>query len=199
MNETQAKEEIQLIKNMLERTRKATAESGTLFIVWGVLITLALSGNLLLAHFKKYDWIWVNWVAITVIGWVYSVVYGIRRERKEPILTYAQVVARHLYFSCGTTYLLIGIVFPALKVYSYPAIPVLHAAVSGILFIVMSGIYEWLLLKWMGFLWLLSAVLMSFFVKGTNRLLIFTILFIGAFLIPSFILKAKYKRELAAK
>ncbi len=56
MNEMQAKQEIQLIKNMLERTRRATAESGTLFIVWGVLIVLALVGDFVLAYFKKYDW-----------------------------------------------------------------------------------------------------------------------------------------------
>jgi len=35
MDEMQAKEEIQLIKAMLEKTKKATAESGTLFILRG--------------------------------------------------------------------------------------------------------------------------------------------------------------------
>ncbi len=141
----------------------------------------------------------MNWVAITVIGWVYSVIYGIRREHKEPIRTYAQTAARHLYFSCGAGYLLVGIVFPALKVYSHTAIPVLIAAVSGILFVVMSGIYEWPLLKWMGFLWWIGAVGMSFFKKDSDRLLVFTVLFIGAYLIPTFILRAKYKKELAEK
>jgi len=48
MNDEQAREDIQIIKNMLEKTRKATAESGTLFVVWGVLIALALLGNYIL-------------------------------------------------------------------------------------------------------------------------------------------------------
>lgn len=199
MNEMQPKEEIQLIKNMLERTRRATAESGTLFIVWGVLIALALIGNYILVYFKKYDWEWLNWVAVTVIGWVYSVIYGIRKERKGPIRTYVQTAARHLYIACGTGFLLVGIVFPALKVYSYTAIPILIAAVSGILFTVMGGIYEWPLVKWVGFLWWVGAVGMSFLKKSSGRMLVFTILFIAAYLVPSFILRAKYKKEQAPK
>jgi hypothetical protein len=199
MDEMQAKEEIQLIKVMLEKTKKATAESGTLFIVWGVLITLALVGNFVLAYFKKFDWEWLNWIAVTVAGWIYSVIYGIRKERREPVRTYIQTAARHLYFACGTAFLLVGIVFPALKVYSYEAIPILIAAVSGILFIVMGGIYEWPLLKWAGFLWWVGAVGMSLLKSDSGRILVFTILFIAAYLVPSFVLRAKYKKEQAAK
>jgi hypothetical protein len=199
MDEMQAKEEIRLIKAMLEKTKKATAESGTLFIVWGVLITLALVGSYVLAYFKKYDWEWLNWIVVTVAGWVYSVIYGIRKERQEPVRTYFQTAARHLYFACGTAFLLVGIVFPAFKVYSYEAIPILIAAVSGILFIVMGGIYEWPLLKWAGFLWWVGAVGMSFLKSYSGRVLVFTILFIAAYLAPSFILRAKYKKEQASK
>jgi hypothetical protein len=199
MDEMQAKEEIQLIKAMLEKTKKATAESGTLFIVWGVLIALALVGSFVLAYFKKYDWEWLNWIAVTVVGWVYSVIYGIRKERREPVRTYIQTAAGHLYFASGTAFLLVGIVFPALKVYSYEAIPILIAAVSGILFTVMGGIYEWPLLKWAGFLWWVGAVGMSFMRGDSGRILVFTILFIAAYLVPSFVLRAKYKKEQAAK
>ena len=56
MTEQQAREDIQIIKAMLEKTKKATAESGTLFIVWGVLITLGLIGNYVLVYFKMYEW-----------------------------------------------------------------------------------------------------------------------------------------------
>jgi hypothetical protein len=194
MNEMQAKEEIQLIKNMLEKTRRATAESGTLFIVWGVLIALALVGNYILAYFKKYDWEWLNWVAMAVIGWVYSVIYGIRSERRQPVRTYIQVSARHLYFACGAGFLLVGLILPALKVYSYEAITILVSAVSGILFFVMGGIYEWPILRWFGLLWWLGAVGQSL-IKGVgNRTLVFTVLFVTCYLIPTFILRAKYKK-----
>jgi hypothetical protein len=199
MDEMQAKEEIQLIKTMLEKTKRATAESGTLFMVWGVLIALALVGNYILVYFKKYDWEWLNWVAVTVIGWVYSIIYGIRKERKEPVRTYIQMSARHLYIACGAGFLFVGIALPALGVYSYEAITILIAVVSGILFFVMGGIYEWPILRWFGLLWWVGALGMSF-IKGIGyRTLIFTVLFVACYLVPSFILRSKYKKERTSK
>jgi len=198
MDEQQAREEIRLIKSMLEKTKKATAESGTLFIVWGILIAAALAGHYTLAYFHKYGWIWLNWVIIAGVGWIYSAVYGIRRERKEPVKTYIQTAARHLYFGSGVGFLLLGIIFPWLGAYSHEAIPVLMAAVNGILFFVMGGMFEWALIKWAGFLWWAGAVGMTF-AKGNDRTLIFTVLFIGGYLIPAFILRSKFKKEQASK
>ena len=198
MTEQQARDDIQIIKVMLERTKKATAESGTLFIVWGVLITLALVGNYVLVYFKKFEWEWLNWTAMAVIGWVFSVVYGIRRERKEPVKTYVQIAARHLYFACGALYILVGLVLPRIGIYSYEAIPPLTSAVTGVLFFVMGGLFEWPFLKWAGLIWWAGAVGMSF-VPGNGRTLVYAGLFIAAFLVPSFILRAKFRKEQGVK
>jgi hypothetical protein len=194
MDEQQAREELQLINRMIEKTRRATAESGTLFIVWGVLLTLALIGNYVLAYLKLYDWEWLNWVAIAVFGWIYSVIYGIRRERKEPVRTHLQAVARHLYFGCGTAFLLVGLLFPALRVYSYEAIVILVATVSGILFFVMSGVFEWPFLRWLGLFWWLGAIVMSL-VPFPARTLVYTGFFVAGFLVPAFLLRARYRKE----
>jgi hypothetical protein len=198
MDEQQAREEIQLIKSMLEKTKKAAAESGTLFIVWGVLITLALIGNYVLAYFKKYDWEWLNWVVVAVVGWVYSAIYGIRKERTQPVKTYVQTAARHLYFACGAGFLLVGLFLPWLGAYSYEAISILIAVINGILFFVMGGIYEWPILRWFGLLWWAGAVGMSFF-RDLSQAIFFTVLFIVGYLVPVFILRSKYKKEQASK
>jgi len=194
MDEQQAREEIQIIKTMLEKTKKATAESGTLFIVWGVLISLALIGSYLLVYFKRYEWEWLNWTAMAVIGWVYSVVYGIRQQRKEPVKSYIQIAARHLYFASGAGFLLVGLVFPRIGVYSYEAILVLISAVTGILFFVMGGIFEWPFLTGAGVVWWAGAVGMSF-VAPNDRTLVYLGLFIVAYLIPSIILRSKFRKE----
>jgi len=198
MTEQQAREDLRIIKDMLEKTKKATAESGTLFIVWGVLITLALIGNYILAYFKQYEWEWLNWTAMTVIGWVYSVVYGIRKERKAPAKTYIQVAARHLYFASGALFLLVGLAFPRIGIYSYEAITPLVSAVTGLLFFVMGGLFEWKLLKWAGLIWWAGAIAMSFF-PGNDRTLVFAGLFIAVYLVPAFILRSKFKREQTSK
>jgi hypothetical protein len=194
MNEQEAREEIRIIRSMIDKTRRATAESAAIFIVWGILISVALIGSFVLGHFKLYQWEWLNWGGITVIGWIYSVVYGIKRGRTASVRTYAQNAGRHLYFACGAGFLLVGLVFPAIGAYSYDAITILISAVTGILFFVMGGIFEWPFLKAIGLGWWLGSVGMSALRPGL-RTLVYTILFIAGYLIPVLILQAKHNRE----
>lgn len=198
MDEQQAREEIRLIKEMVEKTRKATAQSGALFIFWGFLIIVAIIITYVLAYFHKFHWIWANWIAVAIIGWGYSALYGIRQEQKHKTRTYAQMAAQHLSIACAVGFLFVAFVFPPLKVYSYNAISILVSFIAGILVFVMGGIYEWNLLKWCGLLWWLGAAGMIF-VPGDYRTLCFIPLIIFGYLIPGFILRSKYKREQSSK
>jgi len=197
MKDEQAREDIRIIKAMLDRTRSATSESGTLFIAWGVLITLALIATYVLALLKTYRWEWMVWVGITVIGWVYSAIYGYRKDRRTEVKTYIQTAARHLYIGFGACGLLVGIILPRLDAYSHEAIVILIAVITGLLFFVMGGLFEWPLFKWCGLVWWVGAVGLTL-VKGQNRILLYTLLFIAAYLVPAIILQAKYKQEKSA-
>jgi hypothetical protein len=194
MDEQQAREEIRLIKAMLERTKKATAESGTLFIFWGIWVIVAIAGMYILAYFEKYDLIWLNWIAFAVIGWAYSVIFGIRRGRVQKTRTYAQSATGYLVLACSVGFALVGYVFPALGVYSYSAIGILIALVTGILLFVMGGLFEWRLLVWMGVVLWLGAVGMIFVAPDYRSLCLVPLIIIG-YLVPGFILRAKYARE----
>jgi len=194
MNDDQAREDIRIIKSMLDKTRRAATESGTLFIVWGVLITVALAGTWVLGLLKEYRWEWAVWVGVTVVGWIFSAVYGYRRDRKTEVKTYAQIAARHLYIACGAGFLLVGIALPRLGAYSYEAISILVSVVSGILFFVMGGLYEWPLLRVFGLVWWIGAAGLTL-VKDNDRILLYTILFVVAYLLPVCILRVKYRRE----
>jgi hypothetical protein len=194
MNEHEIRDEIQIIRSMIEKTKKATAESAALFLVWGVLISVALIGSFILGHLRLYRWEWLNWGGITVLGWIYSVAYGIRRERTARVRTYAQNAGRHLYFACGAGYLLAGLVFPALGLYSYEAITVLVSAMTGILFFVMGGIFEWPFLKIIGAGWWAGSIVLSL-VSAEARTLVYTGLFIAGYLVPVIVLQARFKRE----
>jgi hypothetical protein len=194
MNEQEAREEIRIIRSMIDKTRRATVDSAAIFIVWGILISLALIGNFILGHFELYRWEWLNWGGISVIGWIYSVFYGIRRQKAAGVRTYVQNAGRHLYFACGAGFLLVGLIFPAIGVYSYEAITVLISAMTGVLFFVMGGIFEWPFMEAIGLGWWAGAVGMSF-LRAEMRTLVYTFLFIAGYLIPVVLLQAKSKRE----
>jgi molybdopterin synthase catalytic subunit len=53
MDEHELKEEIRLIKDMVEKTRKTTAESGAVFIFWGFVIIAAIIGTYALIYFSQ--------------------------------------------------------------------------------------------------------------------------------------------------
>jgi hypothetical protein len=91
-------------------------------------------------------------------------------------------------------FLLTGLAFPALGVYSYEAITVLISAMTGILFFVMGGIFEWPFLKIIGAGWWAGALGLSL-VSAEARTLVYTGLFIAGYLIPVIVLQARFKRE----
>ncbi len=194
MDERQAREEIRLIQTMVEKTRRTTVESGALFLFWGVICTLALIGSYILGSLKLYRWEWANWTGMSIIGWIVTIVYSVRKGHRESVRTYAQTAARHLYFGCGLGFLLVGLLFPAAGVYSYEAIPVLISAVSGILFFVLGGIFTWPFLRGIGLAWWAGGIGLSFF-STEIRIPVYTGLFIALFLAPAFVLHLKFRRE----
>lgn len=193
MNELEAKEEIRLIQEMIQKTRKSTAESGTLFFFWGILIILAIIGNYTLVFVQKYDWIWINWAVFVLAGMFYSAFYGIRQEKRQGAATYVQIAARYLATACGMGFLILGLVFPLLKLYSFGAIPPLVAVIAGIQLFAIGGIYEWNLLKWCAALWWLGSLGMLL-VHVYYRTLVFIPLIIFAYLLPVRVLHSKYKK-----
>jgi hypothetical protein len=194
MNELEAKEEIRLIREMIQKTRRATAESGTLYFFWGIWIILAIIGNYILVWLEKYDWIWLDWVAFVLLGMAYSTFYGIRQEKRQAVATYVQIAARYLAMACAMGFLLFGLIFPLLKLYSWEVIPPLIAVMAGIELFAIGGIYEWNLLKWCGALWWLASLLMLL-VPKEYRTLVFVPLILVAYLLPGWVLRSTYKKS----
>ena len=194
MHQDQMKEEIQLIKQMDEKTKKAYAESWQYFSIWGILIILAIAGNYILAFFEVFQWIWVNWIAFMIIGVLYSLFHLRKKEKNRGAITYSQIAVGHLCFACGIALMLGGFIFPILKLYSYEVIPVIIALVLGIMLFGIGGIYEWNLLKWGGVIWWLGSVAMIF-VPVHYRTLICIPLIIFGHLVPGFILRSQYQKE----
>jgi hypothetical protein len=198
MTEEQAREDIRIIKNMLEKTKKATVESVGLFLVWGFLITFAMAAGYVIAQTRHPERQWIVWTAATAVGWVASILTGIRRGRRAPVTSYVQTAARHLYIASGMGFLLVCFVFPVFKVYGYDEIPILFSAVAGILFFVMSGIYESPLMIWLGLFWWAGGAGMIF-IKGDARILAFAGLFLIGYDIPALVLWLKHRRDIAAR
>ena len=135
MNELQAKDEIQFIQEMIERTRKITAGSWMFFLVWGIVAILGIAGMYALVFVEKYSWIWLNWVVFMSFGVIFSIVYGKKMERVEGARTYAYITTGNLCFACGIAFGLVGFIFPLLKLYSWGLIQFSYHWLQGFLFL----------------------------------------------------------------
>jgi len=194
MNDLQAKDEIQFIQEMIERTRKITAGSWMFFLVWGIVAILGIVGMYVLVFIEKYSWIWLDWIVFMGFGVVFSIVYGKKLERLTGARTYAHITTGNLCFACGIAFGLVGFVFPLLKLYSWGLIPILIALVAGILVFTLGGIVEWNLLKWCGVIWWLGALGMVFIHENYRGLLVVPLLLIG-YIMPALVLRSMYQKQ----
>jgi len=194
MNKVQADEEFKFIREMIDRTRKITAGSWMFFLIWGIVAILGIGGMYALVFVEKYSWIWLNWIVFVGIGVVFSIVYGKRIERLKGARTYANIATSHVCFACGIAFLLVGFIFPFLKLYSWGLIAILISLVAGIMVFSLGGIYEWKLLKWCGVLWWLGALGMVFIHENYRALLFIPLMLIG-YIMPALVLRSMYKKQ----
>ncbi|MGD2295015.1 MAG: hypothetical protein PVF22_04180 [Candidatus Aminicenantes bacterium] len=197
MNDLQAKEEIQLIKEMIEKTKHTAADYWKLFFCWGLVGILGVTVMYMLVLFEKYEWIWINWIGFIGIGVIYTVLFVIRTEKKQRIKTYTYTSISHLSFACGISFLLCGFAFPLSGLYEYGLIPVLISVVAGIYAFALGGIIEWNLLKVCGVIWWLGSAGMIF-IDPDYRAILFVPLLILGYLIPGFIFRSGIRKPKAA-
>lgn len=73
---------IQVIENMINRTRDQFQSTNKYFLVWGVLITLASLSQYLLIQFTDYQYNYLPWFIFPILGYIWTVRISIREEKK---------------------------------------------------------------------------------------------------------------------
>jgi len=192
MEKDQAYEEIRYIRDMIEKTRRSAAGSGSYLIIWAVLVMIAIIGMHVLEAFKLYNWIWLDWIVWMGLGVVFTMVSAFRAQRKNGVRTYAMTTVSYLWSACGVAFLLLGFVFPLLGLYSWEPISVFISVVAGVALFVSGGIFHWNLLKWGGLLFWVGSVVMVF-CPAEIRSLVFIPLILFGYLLPGIVYNRKYR------
>jgi hypothetical protein len=194
MEELNPQQEIRLIREMIERTKKVAAGSWQMLIIWGVVAVIGVASMYGLVALERYAWIWASWVFWVAVGIVLSFVYGSTLERRSGVRTYSQNAAAQLAQACGVAFLLTGFVFPLLKLYTWGLIPVMISLVAGIMIFGFGGLLEWPFLKWCGTFFWLGSLAMAF-VHENYRGLLFVPLIIVGYITPALVLRSKYRKQ----
>ncbi|GAB4175538.1 MAG: hypothetical protein Kow00108_10740 [Calditrichia bacterium] len=194
MNMQNAQRDLDYIKSMINETRQITAGSWMFFLFWGIMVIIGVAGMYGLIYLKRYELIFWNWIAVTSIGVLFTLIYGRKIEKKSGVKTYANMAVGHIGMASGISFILVGFIFPLLHVYGWEQIPVLISLVAGFMVFSMGGIFEWNLLKWCGVAWWIGALVMALIQPEFRTLLFIPLILIG-YILPAWRLRTIYYME----
>jgi hypothetical protein len=194
MTPEQMQQEITTIKNMIDKTRRETAESGRLFIFLGIGAVLFVLIISLLEINQLFNWVLPTMIGLTILnGFIGYLVVG-REVKREKVTAYPKTIVLSMMMICGFTVLLLTFLFPFLKVYAWHALPILVCLVFGIAVFMTGMIYELRFIQWFSLSWWAGAILMALY-DGEFRFLIMIGTIIFGWIVPGLILNQKYKNR----
>ncbi|MBN2355278.1 hypothetical protein JXO59_04155 [candidate division KSB1 bacterium] len=196
MNQLKIEQEISIIKIMIEKTRRETAESGVFFIALGFLtaITTFAMGMLDLYHIHHLNLAIL--IGLTVVNGIIAFLIIQRESKTARVKSYAKTLFYSTWFAIAVPLILITFVLPFINVIPAQAIPVLAALLIGAAFFISGVIYEMKFLIWCSLAWWTGACLMAVIDSPYRFLILVAVILIG-WVTPGFILNYKYKNRSA--
>ena len=99
---------LKLIETMIGQAKKSFHRMSFYFILWGVLLTLAMMAQLVTARFAP-GMEGLSWIIASAVGAVASGVHGAREGRREQVATLADRVLMWLWIGFMITLLATGV------------------------------------------------------------------------------------------
>ena len=195
MDQSQVQQEISIVKEMIEKTRRETAESGYFFIFIGIIASICPVGISLLEEYNLNNMVLPALIILTIISGIIGYLVVSREERNEKVKSYPKTVFYQLWFACGMTMLMMVFLFPFLKAYPWSAVPVLVSLVCGIGLYLTGVIYELRFIQWFSMPWWAGACLMAIAEQGMPRAYIMSAIIIVGWVLPGLILNKQYKNR----
>lgn len=192
MDQNQVAQEISIIKQMIEKTKKETAESGHLFIFMGIATVLFVLCVGLLEYFQMNRWILPAMIILTIVNGFVGFLVVMKTDKSEKVKSYPKTVVLNLWVICGLTLILITFLFPFLNVYPFSALGVLASLILGIAVFVTGVIYEMRSILWLSSAWWIGAVLLAL-IKGPFSFIILIATIVVGWIVPGFITNRQYK------
>lgn len=192
---TNIESEILFIKKVMNNSRKAALDNGKYYILWGIIVSLA---SLMTYANYKLDFGFNSnyfWGACFLIGWVFSIYWGINDRKKSRTHSTGNKTIAALWGSLGIAMIVIAIGGKLSGAINYTAISPLIAGILGVGYFTSGTMYSDNMLKVMAFCWWGASIVM-FNITGVEVLLANGIFLLAFQVIPGLILFSKWKKEL---
>jgi hypothetical protein len=189
------KQSLLLIESMINRAKDKFAEDGSMYLLWGWVVFICSLTQFVLLHFYKYPYHYIVWFASWIIV-IYQVVYIRKKIRRRRVRTYTGHILGYVWLTFVIVIFLLAFLIGRLTEGDYyiHISPILLAIygipifLSGIILrfkpLVIGGIGCWILC--------IAAMLIE---NYDYQFLLIPLAMIIAWIIPGYLLRAKYKLQ----
>jgi hypothetical protein len=194
MNTSEMEQEILLIKEMIEKTRRTTAESGMLLIAIGLISALATITMVLLDHFQQSQFDLPLLITVTLVNALIGYRIAAKERRQGDVKSFIKSLFWFTMMICGFAALLIVFVFPFLDLYTLMAVPTLVSVIMGIALFITGTLFELKYMQWSCLTWWAGAVLLALTTDIVKGAIMVAIILLG-WVLPGMLLHKQYKNR----
>ncbi|MCJ7812272.1 hypothetical protein MUP95_02995 [bacterium] len=192
MNDQEVQKEIVIIKKMIEKTRRETAESGHFFMAIGIYSIICISAMGTLNFFNLYDLSQAVMIVMLAGDGLIGYITVFRKEKKEKVKSYLKTICYSIWAACAIPTIIIAFLFPYLGVISRSLVGVLSSLIMGIAVFSTGIIFESRIIIWSSLAWWAGALVMAFLKVIPQPFIMVIMIFIG-WIMPGIILNKKYR------
>lgn len=184
-------ESLSIISGMINNARNKYSETGHLYLLWGFVIFTCCITQFIMLHFFNNHNAYYVWYSTWLVS-IYQFYYLYKRSRKERVKTYTDEIMGFVWFTfIICTFILIYVL---IKNNAVDAINAAILIMYGMPTFLSGIILRFKPLKIGGFAcWVLAIAAM--FTIYQYQLLLLALAVIAAWIIPGFILRARFKKE----
>lgn len=193
MSTTQAEQDLAFIREIMSESRSFATRSGIYFIVWGVVIALAMA----LTWAFSVDMIdlhpFIVWGVAIVVGWAFSIWHGRRMARSSLAFHPSGEHIGWLWFALGITMTVAffpGQMSGAIEPTAIPGLAALMVGAGVFVTAVLAriGWLRWIAAAW----WIAGAVTITW--PGSYALLLYAGLMVVLQVVPGIVLERMARR-----
>ncbi len=182
---------LQLIESMINKAKNNFSESGTLYLLWGIVVFVCSMTQFISVHFFNYDQAYYIWF-LTWLVVIYQIFFLSKKAKKERVKTYTADIIKYVWICFVVLLFLFIFILQFQKSYISinPGILIIYGMptfLSGIILkfkpLVIGGISCWLL------------AIGSVFVPAEFHTLFICAAVLFAWIIPGILLRRKFKNQ----
>jgi hypothetical protein len=176
---------LQIIQEMIEKTKNNLRQNSFYFLLWGWLVFVAALAQFVLLYWVKYTHHYLVW-NLMWIGIIISIVHGIRSSRKESVRTYLGETMKYFGMGLGILYVCMVFIFSKNQLWEH-AFP-FYILVYAFACFFMGSVMQFRPLVW-GAICCLGIMAVSLYVAYHWQLLLLAAAVLVSYIIPGHLLQ----------